>query len=389
MRCNRAEHLLVREPEQPLSSQERAALAAHLLECAACRATEEGLTRALTSLNRSFDCSPPPTDLWSGFVSRLAVEVSCAEFRDELGTLRDGACLPARARSLQAHQTACAECDAAAHEEARALSALERFGATVPARDLWPAFSERLAETSRRPVLSPLVSWLAPPRVPWPRPAWVLAAPLAVGFMLTVVRLGPGRPRATVAGPQVAAVQQPAVRQPDAAIAIANAPIQPAPEARRLSSSALALPARAGRSVAPSRPVRLEVTPLRGSRLLKGSGSRRLVTTAGVSRPAASSSRAGNRNLHQDTAGEAATPVRVVSAAQIWADGTAQLDVALYVPATEAPIAPEPARAAAVTASAGDVMPEAVEAIRLLAGVADAASSPFQPTSNQPSSDAK
>ncbi len=385
MRCNRAEQLLVRQPEQPLSSQERTALAAHLLECASCRATEEGLSRALTALHRSFDFSPPPNDLWSGFVSSLAAEVSCAEFRDEQRTLRDGACLPARARSLEAHRTACAECDAAAQAEARALRALEQFGATVPARDLWPAFSARLAATSRHPVLSPRFPWLAPPRVGWTRPAWVLAAPLAMVCVLAAVWLGPGRQRATDPGIWVAAVRQPPVRQPDAAISGANVPIRRLPGGRRVAAPALPVPALAGqtgRRVAASLASRPDVASLRASRLPNRSGARRLAVAARVPLPAGSAFRAGDRNLGQGVGGDAATPVRVVSAAHVWSDGTAQLDVALYVPATEATDGPGPARAPTVTTSAGEVMPEAVEAIRLLAGVADAASSPFQPSSD-------
>lgn len=202
MRCHKAEELLLTRADASSPDSE---LLVHLAGCAACRAQEEALTRALGALEA---IPGPAPDLWLKFQSRLASEVECHAAREQMPAYAEGALSGAIALAMQAHLVSCAGCASEEEALARSLWTLERV---VPAEapDLWPALAARLAASQSAPKPAfRFPVWLCS------GPAWRPGLALAGVALAAVALRGPlpmltggmrvaARPEVQAAPPQV------------------------------------------------------------------------------------------------------------------------------------------------------------------------------------------
>ncbi|MBM3946596.1 MAG: hypothetical protein FJ315_04235 [SAR202 cluster bacterium] len=369
MLCSRARSLAVEDPDRFLTPPEAEELAAHLRACGACRAEQDALRRAELALHLALPEGAP--DLWAGFSARLAAEVPCAQFREKLYSLRDGAepLLP----GVALHRKHCPACDALATELDLALDQLEAFGAAVPAPDLWSAFSARLAaeQARRRGGLAGLwetaqASFAVNPAALVQRVAVGAAALLALAALPWIAVPRPeSAPQDHRIAPDNAAIRNPTATR----VALGGRAPGPAPRQ-------VAAVAQHGRPVGAGETAAAHLAGIRSADARRSRPHRAIrVAAAGVRR----------RVVRPAPAGRLVSPPPQPSeqANRVWSDPGGKLDVALYVPRPEA--APrDSSPPAGWGETQGDVMPEAVEAIRLLAGVAEAAAAPFQPLESVP-----
>lgn len=381
MRCAEVERLLPEYLDEMLPISQRRSVEDHLEACAACEQELAGHRRALIRLER-VSLGPAP-DLWAAFSQRMAAEITCREVRESLPAYQDGALAAALSLSVHSHLKGCSECAVEAEKLAACLDTLERVGEEVPQVDLWAAFVERREAEARRPV--GLLSRLSAAfRTAWQSPGFQPA--LGLGVLALCVVSGRHLLQATQTDSPSYSV---AVEKP--VEVAANLPTPREIEVRQPSTSAAE-----ASTPAPS-PRRREQTP-RARRTALASAAR--PATGAHSRPQGAHSRAqpahSRRQPHTPGVRPGETLVAAVDAPAkgVW---TSQLQVSYNMPdgaavsgtpAADTPVAPAaPAPKEgdlfkkAVVVNSGraqaEVMPEVVEAVRLLAGIEDATRNPF------------
>ncbi|MFN3650135.1 MAG: zf-HC2 domain-containing protein [Armatimonadota bacterium] len=256
MRCSDFRERLPELLEAELAPAEAERLERHLEACAGCAEERVRLRRALRALSTASEPAVP--DLWARFSTRLGDSISCAESRELAPAYAASELRDERALSLSEHLARCQACAAELTAYQGAFSALQA-AAEAPAVDLWPAFSERLAQeeaarTARAGLWSGL--WESLRRPAALRPALQLAA-LALAVWSGSQLLKSGGTAAPVAPP--AAIASREVRIPVATPSRAETPKLDAEQVASRGARRKVKPARRVQrpvAVAVQRPVR-------------------------------------------------------------------------------------------------------------------------------------
>jgi predicted anti-sigma-YlaC factor YlaD len=362
MACDRVEALLPAYREAAEELPQRPAISAHLAACASCAAEEALLARSQAVLDQAsagrFPQPETPPDLWPVVSEKLAAEIPCGKVQDLLPAYLDRALQGAPSIQVEQHLAHCAPCAAATEDYRLAVGALER-AAAAPAADLWPAMAARLArEPSRQPL----------------RKRWALAG--LAGALRGALRSPGWQPALGLAAAVVVAL---------AARTVLHVP-------QRVRS----VP---GEAQARTRPVTPEVRAARGEDPLASKGSPAIIP--GKAETAAETPKARSVRLRTAPRLARSVPVRWNRRVRLRGETPRRSLVASRPAPVRVEGAPEPFKTGAGPASherehglvevaqgspaeinspdaRTRVMPEVVEAVRLLAGVEDAASGPFE-----------
>jgi anti-sigma factor RsiW len=195
VRCPRIEGQLAAYCDGGLPRGREREIAAHLRECAACRA-ELALLRDSMHLLERVRPARPAEDLWSATQARIAAVQSpavlaCDRVEERMPVFLEGG-LSAEERGAVAHHlAACAQCAADERALNRSLQLLDRVRPCAPPPDLWQRLEARLRAPERRPA------WIPPRIISWQTGGLAagLAAAVAALALLSGQRAGIPVPR--------------------------------------------------------------------------------------------------------------------------------------------------------------------------------------------------